>query len=104
MDFPKDEKSNSSQTIQLIKIYNLTVSQENLVTVKTWTLENAENLKDLTHNKSGKDKYLVTAPIERPQRPIRDIFLLLLKYDTTTLRSSLWHMKQIYKLCMQEVK
>ena len=36
---------------------------------------------------------LVTAPIDRPQRPIQDICLLLLKYDTAILRSSFCHKK-----------
>ena len=33
----------------------------------------------------------MTAPIDRPHRPIHDICLLLLRYETTTLRSSLCH-------------
>lgn len=47
-------------------------------------------------------KYLVTAPIERPQRPIREIFVLLLKYETTILRSFFWHKKKshIHEPCI----
>lgn len=43
------------------------------------------------HGKEYDSTYLVTAPIDLPQRPIRDTCLLLLKYVTTTLRSSLFH-------------
>jgi hypothetical protein len=35
-------------------------------------------------------KYLVTAPIERPQRPIQETCLLLRRKDTAHLRSCFW--------------
>lgn len=54
-----------------------------------WSIINiSANSEQRNNFESNKMKYLVTAPIDRPQRPIRDVCLLPLKYDTTTLRSS----------------
>lgn len=48
----------------------------------------------LKSNKLLEDVYQVTAPIDRPQRPIRDTCLFSLKYDTTILRSSFCDIKR----------
>lgn len=48
----------------------------------------------LKWNKLLEDVYQVTAPMDRPQRPIRDTCLFSLKYDTTILRSSFCDIKR----------
>lgn len=65
-------------------LYSIAIPAAKNLKAKQWTWGSMINVK------ARKLDYLVTAPIERPHKPIKETLPSVRRYSTTALRSSFW--------------